>query len=1049
MRTTIAIIVLIIVGICSTASADIFYVSPNGDDANDGLTLATAWRTIQRATNTVAPGDIVEIQSGIYKEAVDMKISGTPDKHITFRACGEVIVDAEQIRDYCLKLEGAHYIRIEGIVFRNSTDVGILLCNAKNNILIRNVSYLHANKGIEVDSKSTGNELTANIANVAYNSLSNSPSSDSSAVSSNTSPIGPSISAVLQSYHTKKMPKYAEGEILVKFKPWVLKNRISNLNSRAGAKALKVIQKVSIHRLKSTKGMSTKELLEIYRKDPDVEYAEPNYILNIDANPNDPDYPLLWGLNNIGQTGGVADADIDAPEAWDYLSGYWPDVVVAVIDTGVDYNHPDLADNMWTNAGEIPGDGIDNDYNGYIDDYRGWDFYNNDNDPFDDHYHGTHCAGTIAAVGYNGIGVIGVNYKAKIMPLKFLSASGSGYTSDAVEAILYAAANGAKVMSNSWGGGGYSTALQDAITTAYADGNGALFVASAGNSYSDNDLTAHYPSSYDVPNVVAVAATNHNDYKAWFSCYGFNSVDLGAPGDEIYSTKPNNEYQYLSGTSMATPHVSGVAALVMATYPYLTVDEVKNLILNSTDPIPSLTDITVTGGRANARNALNINDDQLKIYVSSPKPPYIFEGEAILLKATVSSGTSNVTGAAVRVIFSNGEPNVHLYDDGVHDDGTMNDGVYANYWTPTILGPCDLTFSAEYASRVIPYNIIERVDYNYDDAQVYNWIDATTGTAISLTDDSYVEIPIGFDFKFYGITHSSLKISSNGYLTFGTDGTDYTNDPIPSTNEPNNIIAPLWDDLNPSSGGSIYYLMTGTAPNRALTIEWYQVPRYPAIGAATFEVTLYESSNEMVFQYQDVYFEDTNYNEGRSATVGVEGLGGRYGTQYSYNSTSIYNYMAIRFFTMMKGTISGQVLLQGRTDHADLITFELRNPGEIVPVTTYQVDTAADGGYTLNDIRAGTYDLTAKASSFLRARQANITITSGQVTSDINFTLLGGDANADNSIGTADMLILKAAWLSNEGDPNWDSRADFNGDASIGTTDMLIMQGNWLKSGAE
>ena len=159
--------------------------------------------------------------------------------------------------------------------------------------------------------------------------------------------------------------------------------------------------------------------------------------------------------------------------------------------------------------------------------------------------------------------------------------------------------------------------------------------------------------------------------------------------------------------------------------------------------------------------------------------------------------------------------------------------------------------------------------------------------------------------------------------------------------------------------------------------------------------------------------------------------------------------MAIRFFAMIKGTISGQILLQGRTNHSDLITFELRNPGEIFPIATYQVDTAADGSYILSDVKPGNYDLTAKASNFLRAKQTNITVTSGEVTSNINFGLLGGDANGDNSVGTADMLILKAAWLSTQGDPNWDLRADFNGDASIGTTDMLIMQGNWLKSGTE
>lgn len=851
-----------------------------------------------------------------------------------------------------------------------------------------------------------------------------------------------------------KTSEYREGELLVKFKPGVIQDRITAINSESGVKVLKVIPKINLHRLGSTKGKTTKELLELYRRDPNVEYAEPDYVVTIAANPNDPDYPLLWGLNNTGQTGGTADADIDAPEAWDYLYGSWGSVVVAVIDTGVDYNHPDLANNIWVNTGEIPGDGIDNDNNGYIDDYRGWDFCNNDNNPFDDNNHGTHVAGTIAAAGYNGTGVIGVNYKAKIMPLKFLDSSGSGYTSDAVEAILYAAEMGAKVMSNSWGGIGYSIAELDAINIAYANGNGALFVAAAGNSSADNDLSPFYPASYDVPNVVSVAATDNKDAMASFSCYGFTSVDLGAPGVSIYSAKPNSGYQYLSGTSMATPHVSGAAALIIAAYPHLTVDGVKNLILNSTDPKASLQDKTVTGGRLNVYRALNVADRQLKVYVSSPGPTFVYKGEAVLVKAAISAGPSFISGANAAVSFSNGQPPISLYDDGVHGDGAMNDGVYANYWTPASLGSCNMTFSASKGgfidgNRSINVNVIECVTYAYRDFEPYNWIDATIGTALSLGDDAYAEIPIGFNFKFYGLDYTSIKISSNGYLTFGAYPIYFINLPIPSAYQPNNMIAPLWDDLNPSKGGKVYYMLTGTAPNRALTIEWYQVPRFLNIGTSTFEVTLYETNNEVLFQYQDVFFEDVNYDGGRSATIGVEGPDGLYGTQYSYNSVSVYNYKAIRFFALGKGSLSGKVLLQGRTNHSSPISFELRRPGEIIPIAAYQATTAADGSYSLADIDPGTYDLTAKASNCLRGKQASVTVTGGQETSNINFNLLGGDANNDNSVGTSDMLILKYAWLSSIGQPNWDQRADFNGDGSVGTADMLTMKSNWLKGGAQ
>ncbi len=344
-------------------------------------------------------------------------------------------------------------------------------------------------------------------------------------------------------------------------------------------------------------------------KNPHIEQVEYNYKVSISLTPNDPMYPQLWGLNNIGQTGGTVDADIDAPEAWDVQTGS-QDVVVAVIDTGVDYNHPDLAANMWTNPGEIPGNGIDDDGNGFIDDVHGYDFVNNDGDPMDDFGHGTHVAGTIAAVGNNGIGVAGVAWRARIMAVKFLDASGSGFTGGAINAVLYAASMGAKVMSNSWGGGGFSQALNDAIAT--ADMAGALFVAAAGNSNSNNDVTPNYPSNYDVPNVLAVAATDHNDAKASFSSYGATTVDLGAPGVNILSTVPAagntccsdpSGYKLLSGTSMATPHVSGAAALVFAQFPGITHHQVKDRLMSSAEPVPSMQGITVTGGRLNVAAA--------------------------------------------------------------------------------------------------------------------------------------------------------------------------------------------------------------------------------------------------------------------------------------------------------------------------------------------------------------------------------------------------------------------------------------------------------------
>jgi len=340
-----------------------------------------------------------------------------------------------------------------------------------------------------------------------------------------------------------------------------------------------------------------------------VLYAEPDYVVQRCAPPTDPSYGVLWGMNNIGQTvngdPGIANADINAPEAWATTTGS-ANTVIADIDTGVNYNHPDLAANSWINPGEIAGNGIDDDGNGYIDDTRGWDFVNNDNDPIDDNGHGSHTAGTFGAVGNNGVGVTGVNWQCKIMALKFLNSAGSGSTSGALGALNYAVNKGVKVSNNSWGGGGFSQSMLDALNS--AAGIGHVFVAAAGNGGADqigdnNDSLPSYPASYNAANVISVASTTNNDTRSSFSNYGATSVDLGAPGSTIYSTYGSG-YAYLSGTSMATPHVTGVVALVQTLNPTWTHVQVKQRILSTARPVSALSGITVTGGVLNAAAAV-------------------------------------------------------------------------------------------------------------------------------------------------------------------------------------------------------------------------------------------------------------------------------------------------------------------------------------------------------------------------------------------------------------------------------------------------------------
>ena len=366
-------------------------------------------------------------------------------------------------------------------------------------------------------------------------------------------------------------------------------------------------------------GSSVTDVVNTYNANPNVLYAEPDYLISLPPDqpvrvaetnqlfgiaatsvPNDPEYSLEWGLKNAGQSpfNGKSGADIKAPQAWSITKGS-SSVIIAIVDTGVEYTHPDLAGNIWRNSGEIANNGIDDDKNGYIDDTCGWNFVGKNNKPMDDNGHGTHCAGIIAAVGNNNIGGTGVCWTARIMPLKFLSSTGNGYVSDAISAILYANRMGAHVISNSWGGTQYTQALKDAI-----DASNAVVACAAGNSGANTDSTPQYPSAYSSNNIIAVAATDCNDKLASFSNYGVSSVDIGAPGVTIRSTYKGGQYKYLSGTSMATPFVSGVAGLVKAANPKMNKAEIKARILSSVDPLSTLSGKVSSGGRLNAAKAL-------------------------------------------------------------------------------------------------------------------------------------------------------------------------------------------------------------------------------------------------------------------------------------------------------------------------------------------------------------------------------------------------------------------------------------------------------------
>jgi subtilisin family serine protease len=410
---------------------------------------------------------------------------------------------------------------------------------------------------------------------------------------------------------------FVAGELLVGFKAGVNAAEIAQFYTQHGVheqKALDANVRDSGRRLKlvAVPPAQTLSLATTLARDPRVAYAEPNYLIPsaAAATPNDPDLARDWGLVNTGQTGGTPDADIDADEAWESATG-GTDVVVAVVDTGVDYTHPDLAANMWHNPGEVAGNGLDDDGNGVVDDYYGYDFVNGDSDPIDDVGHGSHVAGTLGMVGNNGVGATGVNWHTQIMALKTDAGSGNPI-SDLILAYDYVTMMrgrgvNVRVINNSNGAAlPLMQSWKDAIDR--AGQAGILFAAAAGNDANDNDATPFYPASFDSPHVISVAATDSDDRIADFSCWGATSVDLAAPGVDVWSTYPNNSYGYSSGTSMATPHVAGAAALVWSAHPELSVAEVKARLLAGADPIGDIganaSRPTVTSGRLNVRNAL-------------------------------------------------------------------------------------------------------------------------------------------------------------------------------------------------------------------------------------------------------------------------------------------------------------------------------------------------------------------------------------------------------------------------------------------------------------
>ena len=613
-------------------------------------------------------------------------------------------------------------------------------------------------------------------------------------------------------------------------------------------------------------GKSVEEALEQYQLSGLVEYAEPDYLVQAALAPNDPLFSngTLWGLNNPGQSPGVSGADIKAPQAWDTQTSA-SGIIVAVIDSGVRYTHEDLAANMWVN----PYDGS-----------HGFNALTGSNNPMDDSGHGTLVAGIIGGAGNNGTGISGVAWRVQLMACKFLDAAGNGFVSDAIECIDYARTNGAQIINASWGSPANSAALVDAIAS--AGRAGVVFVAAAGNNGINIEAAPFYPASFDLDNIVVVAATTQADGLAGFSNYGNQSVDLAAPGCAIYSTSHSGDsaYTYGSGTSFAAPFVSGAFALMRAVNPALSCKDVVARLLAGTDPLAGLSGKCVTGGRLNLAHALC--------------PP-------VLANFT----TTPTTGAVpLTVNFTDTSRGTIVWRAWNFGDGVTLTNVFNPTQVFTNEGTYTVTLtvvSDEGVTNRASQTVNAVANYSIQ-AAAFQWLNTDLMFPLALGSDGVsAAINLPFPFYFYGKCYYQISVGANGVISFGakTQPPALRTD-LPDTNAPAAMLCPFWTDRAAVTANGVWMAVRGKPPLRRVVISW-SVPADGGAGTLGFQAALFESSQRILFQYLSPVEGPLALATSQSATVGVEHESGLIAAKYSANAvSSLTNQQAMVFVPATK-----------------------------------------------------------------------------------------------------------------------------------------------------